>query len=203
MGSRVIAARARVTVRVRGTVQGVGFRPNVYRLALACDITGDVRNDAEGVLIHAAGEREAIERFIVRIRDEAPPLARITALDVSTAAEPVASDGFRIVASVFGRTRTRVAADAALCAACRAEVLDPFQRRYRYPFANCTTAARGSRSSSACRTTGRARRWRPLHSAPSVRRNTAIRPTAASTRSRSRVIAAGRARASNAWTAAP
>jgi len=134
----MIAAPVAVTVRVRGTVQGVGFRPNVYRLAHACGITGDVRNDADGVLINAAGEREAIDRFVARIRDEAPPLARITTIDVAPAAAPVASNEFRIVASVGGPARTRVAADAAICDACRDEILDPFERRYRYPFANCT-----------------------------------------------------------------
>jgi len=134
----MIAARVAMTVRVRGTVQGVGFRPNVYRLAHACGVTGDVRNDADGVLINAAGEREAIDRFVARIRDEAPPLARITTIDVAPAAAPVASDEFRIVASVGGPARTRVAADAAICDACRDEILDPFERRYRYPFANCT-----------------------------------------------------------------
>ena len=136
----MIAAETRVGVeiRVRGTVQGVGFRPNVWRLARACAIVGDVRNDPDGVFIRALGEPDAIERFVTLLRDDAPPLARIASIEVSTATQPIATERFAIVASVGGRVRTQIAPDAAICTTCRDEVLDPFQRRYRYPFANCT-----------------------------------------------------------------
>lgn len=140
MGSRVIAAQARigVEIRVRGTVQGVGFRPNVWRLARACAIVGDVRNDAGGVFIRALGEAPAIERFVALLRDDAPPLARIASIEVGPATAPIATNTFAIVASDGGRASTAIAPDAAVCATCRDEVLDPFLRRYRYPFANCT-----------------------------------------------------------------
>ncbi len=139
MGSRVSdAATVALEIRVRGRVQGVGFRPHVWRLAQACGVTGDVRNDADGVLVRARGERETVDRFLALVQSDAPPLARITSIDAVPAGVNVADDGFRILESDPGRARTQIAPDAALCATCRAEVLDPFERRYRYPFANCT-----------------------------------------------------------------
>lgn len=136
----MIAAKPTVSIeiRVRGTVQGVGFRPNVWRLAHACAIVGDVRNDADGVFIRACGEPDAIERFVSLLHDDAPPLARIASIEVTAATQPIATDSFAIVSSVGGRARTQIAPDAAVCTTCRDEVLDPFVRRYRYPFANCT-----------------------------------------------------------------
>jgi hydrogenase maturation protein HypF len=126
-------------IRVTGIVQGVGFRPTVWRLANECGITGTIRNDAAGVLIHAWGSRESLEELVRRIRAERPPLSQIdeivrAALDA--AAE--APEGFRIVTSQEGEARTGVAADATTCPACLAEVCDPGDRRYRYPFTNCT-----------------------------------------------------------------
>jgi len=134
----MIGSRVAIEIRVRGTVQGVGFRPNVWRLARACEISGDVCNDAEGVLVHAMGDASDIARFIELVTSDAPPLARIVSIESRPATEPVAADGFRILESRAGIARTAIAPDAAVCATCREEVLDPFQRRYRYPFANCT-----------------------------------------------------------------
>jgi hydrogenase maturation protein HypF len=134
----VIESRVAVEIRVRGIVQGVGFRPNVWRLARACGVTGDVRNDAEGVLVRATGDRDAVERFVSLVRDDAPPLARIGSLEVVATDAAIPTDAFTIVASGAGRVSTQVAPDAAVCAACREETLDPFLRRYRYPFGNCT-----------------------------------------------------------------
>ncbi|MGD0473507.1 MAG: carbamoyltransferase HypF [Candidatus Velthaea sp.] len=131
-------ARLALEVRVRGTVQGVGFRPTMWRLAHACGVTGDIRNDADGVLMHVSGELRAVERFLSLVRSEAPPLARIASIDTRPAVLPVAADDFRIVESRAGRVRTQIAADAVVCAACRAEVFDPADRRFGYPFANCT-----------------------------------------------------------------
>ncbi len=125
-------------IRVRGTVQGVGFRPTVWRIAQECGITGSVANDPAGVIIAAAGSTDALETFIARIRSDAPPLARIATIDVARTSVPVAGAGFRIADSTPGPAHTNVAPDAATCADCRAEVFDPFTRRYRYPFANCT-----------------------------------------------------------------
>ncbi|MEJ2345886.1 MAG: carbamoyltransferase HypF [Gammaproteobacteria bacterium] len=126
-------------LRVRGIVQGVGFRPTVWRIARELELAGDVRNDGDGVLIRVAGPRAALDRFADRLRLEPPPLARIEA--VERQALPKA-DGlpaeFRIVASAGTAAHTGVAADAAVCAACAEETLNPFSRRYRYPFTNCT-----------------------------------------------------------------
>jgi hydrogenase maturation protein HypF len=131
-------SRVAFEVRVRGTVQGVGFRPTMWRLAHACGVTGDVRNDADGVLIHVSGERGAVERFLAGVRSDAPPLARITSIEARPFELPVAADDFRILHSGAGTVRTQIAPDAVVCAQCRAEVFDPLDRRFRYPFANCT-----------------------------------------------------------------
>lgn len=128
-----------VTIRVRGLVQGVGFRPTVWRLAQRFGLTGEVLNDSEGVLIRAWGREEAIERFEAALANDPPPLARIDAMEQRRiAAGVVAPRAFTIVESERGAVATEVAADAATCPACLAEVLDPGDRRYRYPFANCT-----------------------------------------------------------------
>ncbi len=126
-------------IRVTGTVQGVGFRPFVWRLAQDSNITGHVCNDAEGVLIYAWGSARSLAEFAQRLQAEAPPLARIEAVERRLLDEPFAMPAiFRIVESRGGDTRTGVAADAATCSDCLGEILDPADRRYRYPFTNCT-----------------------------------------------------------------
>lgn len=127
-----------VALRVRGLVQGVGFRPTVWRLARECGLTGDVRNDGEGVLVRLWGEAEAVERFCQRLHRECPPLARIDAVERLPLEGPPPTGAFRILPSDPGPARTGVVADAATCPACQAEIQDPGQRRYRYPFTNCT-----------------------------------------------------------------
>ena len=127
------------SIRVTGIVQGVGFRPTVWRLARECGVFGHVQNDAEGVLIHAWGCENSISDLADRLRTEQPPLARVDRIERS----PLANNGaapktFDIVASASGNVDTDVAADAATCNACLAEVDDPDNRRYRYPFTNCT-----------------------------------------------------------------
>ncbi len=126
-----------VEIRVRGRVQGVGFRPTVWRLATDLGLAGEVLNDAEGVLIRARGMAADVADFIARIRQEPPPLASIEAVETRDFSGDLSGD-FRIVQSVGGAARTQVSPDAAICPACAAEVLDPFERRYRYPFTNCT-----------------------------------------------------------------
>jgi hydrogenase maturation protein HypF len=126
-------------IRVSGIVQGVGFRPTVWRLANECGLVGRVWNDAEGVSIHAWGSAESLDNLVRRLQAEPPPLSRIERI-VRTAlgdAEEVPGE-FQIVGSRAGESRTGVAADAATCPECLAEVLDPANRRYRYPFTNCT-----------------------------------------------------------------
>lgn len=127
------------SIRVSGVVQGVGFRPNVWRLAHECELRGRVWNDAEGVLIHAWGSRQALDVFAQRLQRESPPLAVIENIirrQLDTL-EEIPAD-FQILESRAGQPHTGVAADAATCPACLAELLDPANRRYRYPFTNCT-----------------------------------------------------------------
>ncbi len=125
-------------IRVRGIVQGVGLRPTVWRLAREGGLRGEVWNDAEGVLIHAWGEAPALDNFVERLQREAPPLARIDGVERAALDGLAPPEDFRILLSRDGEARTGVAADAATCPACLAEVLDPDNRRYRYPFTNCT-----------------------------------------------------------------
>jgi hydrogenase maturation protein HypF len=129
-------------IRVRGLVQGVGFRPAVWRLARDCGLIGDVRNDGEGVLIRvqpgADATFQAIDRFCDRLREDCPPLARIETIERTPLAVTLTTAEFLILASAATEVHTGIIADAATCSACAAEILDPTDRRYRYPFTNCT-----------------------------------------------------------------
>ncbi|MBA3774527.1 MAG: carbamoyltransferase HypF, partial [Ramlibacter sp.] len=130
-------------IRVRGMVQGVGFRPTVWRLAQRHGITGEVRNDGDGVLIEAWGAADAIEALVRAVRSEAPPLARIESLDVSALdlAAPDAGTApaeFRIGSSRQGEVHTAIVPDAATCTDCLADIRDPGDRRHGYAFTNCT-----------------------------------------------------------------
>ena len=130
-------ARRRVRVQVDGTVQGVGFRPFVYRLANELGLGGHVANDSRGVLVEAEGDAAAIERFLAELAGHAPPLAvveRVAAQDVEVRGER----GFHILASGGGAPDALVSPDTATCDACLAELFDPADRRFRYPFLNCT-----------------------------------------------------------------
>ena len=123
---------------VRGVVQGVGFRPFVYRLAQEEHLAGVISNDTDGVTIEIEGSPASIDAFLSCLRNEPPPLARIDSITVRDLA-PIGDIGFRIVASeVLGRVSTGIPADAATCPDCLHELLDPADRRYRYPFLNCT-----------------------------------------------------------------
>ncbi len=125
-------------MRVSGTVQGVGFRPFVYRLAGELGLHGSVHNDAHGVVIDAEGDAGALAALLVRLRSQAPPLARVESITVEPIA-PSGVDGFAIGASArAGRPRAAVSPDTATCDDCLRELLDPGDRRYRYPFINCT-----------------------------------------------------------------
>jgi hydrogenase maturation protein HypF len=124
-------------IRVRGRVQGVGFRPTVWRIARELDLEGEVLNDSEGVLVRVGGDAAVVDDFLARMEREPPPLARIDRIETH-AYRGALSSQFRIAESVAGNAHTEVAPDAALCAACATEIADPFERRFRYPFANCT-----------------------------------------------------------------
>jgi hydrogenase maturation protein HypF len=128
----------RVRARVEGTVQGVGFRPYVYRLASELGCSGHVLNDARGVVVEVEADTKSVERFLARLPAEAPPLARIER--VAAESVPVTGEtGFAIRASPpGGEPSAAVTADTATCAECLEELFDPADRRHRYPFVNCT-----------------------------------------------------------------
>jgi hydrogenase maturation protein HypF len=123
-------------IRVRGQVQGVGFRPFVWQLAQRMGIAGEVLNDPEGVLIFASGA--GLDAFEAALRAEAPPLARVEAVESTPHRFATKPEGFVITPSRGQGAETRVTPDAATCPACAAEIRDPTQRRYGYAFTNCT-----------------------------------------------------------------
>jgi hydrogenase maturation protein HypF len=128
----------RKSVRVRGVVQGVGFRPFVYRLATQNSLGGHIGNDTDGVIIEIEGAESAVADFLRRLTSEAPPISRIDSVQVAELA-PIGESAFTIVHSqVLGKVSTGIPADAATCVDCLRELLDPRDRRYRYPFLNCT-----------------------------------------------------------------
>jgi len=133
-----VACAHGVQIRVRGTVQGVGFRPMVWRIARELGVVGDVANDAEGVLIRVSATAAFATLFATRIRKEAPPLARIESIEIRPATDLPVFDNFVIRSSATGDVTTSVASDATICACCLAEIFAPSERRYRYPFTNCT-----------------------------------------------------------------
>ncbi len=128
----------RVAIFIQGVVQGVGFRPFVYKLALEHRLSGWVRNAADGVRIEAQGEPEPMARFLEGLRSRLPAQASIDRMDVAELAAATES-GFRIISSdPSAHPRPAIPADLATCPECLAELRDPKQRRYRYPFTNCT-----------------------------------------------------------------
>jgi hydrogenase maturation protein HypF len=132
--SAPISSRKRITVT--GIVQGVGFRPYVYKLATECALAGSIRNDGQGVLIDVQGTR--VDEFVRRLPLEAPPLVLITGLDAEECPLADATE-FRILASGKDQvTSAMIPADVATCDDCLREILDPHDRRHRYPFTNCT-----------------------------------------------------------------
>jgi hydrogenase maturation protein HypF len=128
----------RKEIRVSGIVQGVGFRPFVYRLAAERQLAGSIRNTAAGVTIEIQGPAERVEDFVACLPRQAPALARI--IDLAVRELPLDGDrGFEILASRAGEpVHTLSSPDVSLCDDCRRELLDPADRRYRYPFINCT-----------------------------------------------------------------
>jgi len=125
-------------IEIQGEVQGVGFRPWVWRLATEAGLAGCVRNDATGVTIKAFGERPALDTFLRRLREPPPPAACIrTFRAVEIPVETL--EHFSIVASLAASVpRVSIPPDLAVCDGCLAELFDPLDRRYRYPFINCT-----------------------------------------------------------------
>ncbi len=133
-----IEATYRNRIRLNGIVQGVGFRPFVYRLARECGLSGFVNNNSDGVLIEIEGAPERLAAFRRRLRREAPPLARIVEMRFEEV-EPQGQDGFTIRTSQRDSTpSTLISPDVSVCDDCLRELFDPADRRYRYPFINCT-----------------------------------------------------------------
>jgi len=128
----------RFRVRIEGVVQGVGFRPFIYQLAHACGLCGYVANTSDGVILEVQGADADLLRFMEELPQSVPPLARITRLDVETL-PPADYGSFEIRASKAGQERRAlISPDSAICADCLRELFDEQDRRYRYPFINCT-----------------------------------------------------------------
>lgn len=125
-------------IRVQGLVQGVGFRPKVWHLARECGLRGSVWNDAQGVEMHVCGEPQQLDRFCDLLLREPPPLARIDALQRHPVDNLPEEITFLIANSQQGEIQTGVVPDAATCQACQMDFQDPQNRRFRYPFTNCT-----------------------------------------------------------------
>ncbi len=130
----------RWTIVVRGVIQGVGFRPFVYNTARSLGLSGWVQNEADTVRIEVQGPASRLERFLAALQGDPPPQARVDeALVTRVAASDERELEFRIRSSdAQGPPRPMIPADLATCAACREEIAMPGQRRYRYPFTNCT-----------------------------------------------------------------
>ncbi|SFB56907.1 hydrogenase maturation protein HypF [Amycolatopsis marina] len=133
-----MAEHVRLAVRVEGVVQGVGFRPFIYGLAHRLGLSGHVGNDARGVFAEIEGTAHATEAFLVAVRTEAPPLSFVDTVRARPM-DAAGTAGFSIVTSwAGGEVGTSVPADSATCEDCLTELADPSDRRYRYPFVNCT-----------------------------------------------------------------
>lgn len=132
------SGKDRVRVVLRGAVQGVGFRPFVHRLASGLGLSGWVCNSLQGVVVEVEGPPPAVQEFLLRLEPECPPAARIQSCE-SMHLAPAGYEGFAIRPSEGGgEPQALILPDLATCAECRRELLDPANRRYRYPFINCT-----------------------------------------------------------------
>jgi len=124
-------------ITVKGVVQGVGFRPFVYRLAKKLGLKGYVKNTGEGVYIAIYGPQELLDSFQKGLFEEAPPLAKIEELEKEPLNGPP-PPFFTVLESASGKGSTKIPPDVSTCKACLKEIFDPKDRRYRYPFTNCT-----------------------------------------------------------------
>ena len=138
MSAAPAVTRVRARARVEGVVQGVGFRPFVFRLAHDLALGGYVLNDERGVLLEIEGQRQHVDRFLKRLIADAPPLASVQKL-VTESIEPRGEREFSIAESeLSGEAEALVSTDTATCEDCLEELFDHENRRYRYPFINCT-----------------------------------------------------------------
>lgn len=127
----------RLRLMLRGVVQGVGFRPFIYRLAKDLELVGWVNNSSRGVVIEVEGERVAIAQFLLRLEREKPPRSQIQQVE-SSVLDPIGYSTFEIRASETGEKTALILPDIATCSDCLQEIFEPTNRRYRYPFTNCT-----------------------------------------------------------------
>ena len=128
-----------VEILVKGTVQGVGFRPFIYNLASRFSLQGTVSNTDKGVIILAAGQNDRLNTFVASIQNEAPPLATISSISTRPAFFELPDSGFSIIASSSaGAASTAIPPDIGLCIDCLRELNDHLDRRFHYPFTNCT-----------------------------------------------------------------
>ena len=135
--SVVSISKKRTRIQVKGIVQGVGFRPFVYKEALILSLKGFVLNGGNGVVIEVQGSSVAVDRLVHKLRHNAPPLSKvdsITITDITCQDE----DSFSIKHSKHGKVKTMVSSDISMCNACKEEMHNPKNRRFQYPFINCT-----------------------------------------------------------------
>lgn len=129
----------RLFLKIRGIVQGVGFRPFVHKLVRRCGLSGYIKNTSSGVELELEGERPALERFVVMLPEQAPVLAVIESMEAAYSPELRGYEGFEIRQSQREEFRnTLISPDIGICEDCLRELRDPGDRRYRYPFINCT-----------------------------------------------------------------
>lgn len=126
----------RVQISIQGRVQGVGFRPCVYKLAQQLGLTGFIQNNSSGVLIEIQGE--CLSEFIPKLKERLPPLAKINNIQLISLPNNSNETTFKILDSQQGKVNTIIAPDACICSECLEELFDPDSRYYRYPFLNCT-----------------------------------------------------------------
>ncbi len=124
---------------IQGIVQGVGFRPFVWQIAQLYKLTGNVSNNGDGVIINVQGTKKSIDRFIEQLQKEKPPLSRIDTIIRHKLKSPIIpNNSFEIISSQYSEANTGIMADAATCNECLEEIFSPSNRRYTYPFTNCT-----------------------------------------------------------------
>jgi hydrogenase maturation protein HypF len=146
-------------INITGLVQGVGFRPFVYRLAQELGLNGWVNNSAQGVLIQVEGSPEKLTQFLTTLQSENPPRSRIYSLKFKPI-EAIHCRNFEIRESIGGNTTTPILPDLSTCSDCLKEIFDPHNRRYHYPFTNCTNCGP---------------RYSIIHSLPYDRPNTSMK----------------------------
>src|SRR5919201_1575019 len=135
---RVDSSNSRLKIVVRGAVQGVGFRPFIYRLATARKLNGRVSNCTQGVFVEVEGPADVLEEFLLRVRTDKPPRAVIQSLE-SSLLDPIGFSTFEVKESdSAGDKSALILPDIGTCADCLREIFDPSNPRFRYPFTNCT-----------------------------------------------------------------